>query len=85
MKVPTLETERLVLRGHRLEDFSDCVALWSDSVVTRFIGGIPSTPEDAWSRLLRYAGHWLLLGFGYRESARSVYKGQPTIIFFRSW
>jgi RimJ/RimL family protein N-acetyltransferase len=22
---------------------------------------------------------------GYRESARSVYKGQPAIIFFRSW
>lgn len=173
MKVPILETERLVLRAHRVEDFSDCVALWSDPVVTRFIGGIPSTSEDAWSRLLRYAGHWLLLGFGYwvveekvtrnvlgevgfadlkravepplgtapeagwvfassahgkgfaieavqaihiwgannfqtsnsaclihpdnesslrlaakmgyRESARSVYKGQPTIIFFRSW
>ena len=173
MTAPTLETERLVLRPHRVEDFSDCAALWSDPVVIRFIGGVPSTPEEAWNRLLRYAGHWLLLGFGYwvveekltgnflgkvgfadfkraieppleatpeagwvfassahgkgfaleavqvihvwganhfqssnsaclidpenksslrlaakmgyRESARSVYKGQPTIIFFRSW
>lgn len=65
MTPPTLETERLVLRAHRLEDFSDCTALWSDPVVTRFIGGIPQTPEEVWSRLLRYAGHWLLMGFGY--------------------
>jgi RimJ/RimL family protein N-acetyltransferase len=64
MTAPTLETERLVLRAHRIEDFSACDALWSDPVVTRFIG-VPSTPEQTWSRLLRYAGHWLLLGFGY--------------------
>ena len=33
--------------------------------VTRFIGGRPSTQEEAWGRLLRYIGHWSLLGFGY--------------------
>src|ERR1700757_1078682 len=43
--VPTLETERLVLRAHRLKDFSDLAALWSDPVVARFISGIPQTPE----------------------------------------
>src|SRR3546814_2786705 len=24
----------------------------------------PLSPEDAWNRLLRYAGHWTLLGYG---------------------
>jgi RimJ/RimL family protein N-acetyltransferase len=33
--------------------------------VALHIGGKPSTPEEVWSRLLRYAGHWALLGFGY--------------------
>jgi RimJ/RimL family protein N-acetyltransferase len=63
--VPVLETERLILRGHGLDDFEDSFALWSDPHVTRFIGGRPSTREEAWGRLLRYAGHWSLLGFGY--------------------
>jgi RimJ/RimL family protein N-acetyltransferase len=63
--IPVLETERLVLRGHRLEDFADCSILWTDPAVTRFIGGKPSTREEVWARLLRYAGLWSLLGFGY--------------------
>ena len=39
MIVPTLESERLVFRAHRTSDWDDCVRLWSDPVVTRFIGG----------------------------------------------
>lgn len=39
--------------------------MWADPVVTRHIGGRPSTREESWSRLLRYAGLWPLLGFGY--------------------
>lgn len=42
-----------------------CLALWSDPAVTRFIGGVPQTEEQAWARLLRYIGHWQALGFGY--------------------
>ncbi len=63
--VPEISTARLVLRGHRLEDYDACAAMWSDETVTRFIGGKPATLEESWSRLLRYAGHWALLGFGY--------------------
>jgi len=79
MTVPTLETERLVLRAHRLEDFPDCAALWGDPIVTQFIFGIPQRPEESWSRLLRYAGHWLLLGFGYwvvEEKATGKFLGE---------
>jgi RimJ/RimL family protein N-acetyltransferase len=63
--IPTLETGRLRLRPHRREDFSACVALWSDPPVTRYIGGKPLSREDVWARFLRYAGSWHLLGFGY--------------------
>jgi len=63
--VPVLETERLKLRGHRLDDFAQCAAMWADPVVTRYIGGKAFTEEESWTRFLRYIGHWLLLGFGY--------------------
>jgi RimJ/RimL family protein N-acetyltransferase len=79
MQAPTLETERLILRGHRVEDFPDCAKLWADPIVTRFIGGTPQTSEDAWNRLLRYAGHWSLLRFGYwvaEEKATGAFLGE---------
>ena len=63
--IPILETDRLRLRPHRLDDFPNCSALWADPVVTRFIGGKSLTEEEAWVRLLRYVGHWSLMGFGY--------------------
>jgi RimJ/RimL family protein N-acetyltransferase len=62
--IPTLSTVRLILRPHRPEDFEAAVAIWTDPDVTRFIGGRPSTREEVWGRLLRYAGHWAWLGFG---------------------
>jgi RimJ/RimL family protein N-acetyltransferase len=72
---PTLETERLVLRMHSIADFVDSVALWTDPEVTRFIGARPFTQEEIWARLVRYVGHWALLGYGYwavteRETGR---------------
>src|SRR5258708_32174244 len=65
VEAPLLETERLRLRGHRLGDFAQCAAMWADPIVTRYIGGKPLTEEESWARLLRYVGHWLVLGFGY--------------------
>ena len=62
--VPQLETDRLILRGHRLEDFSGCAAMWSDPAVTAYISGSPSTEEQSWFRLLRCRGHWSFLGYG---------------------
>jgi RimJ/RimL family protein N-acetyltransferase len=62
---PVIETARLRLRAHRLHDLDACAALWGDPEVTRFIGGRPSTRDEVWGRLLRYAGLWALLGFGY--------------------
>ena len=64
-EVPVVDTERLRLRGHRSEDFRDSVALWSNPVVTRFIGGKPLSEEEVWARVLSYVGHWAWMGFGY--------------------
>jgi RimJ/RimL family protein N-acetyltransferase len=78
-RTPTVETERLILQGHRLEDFEECLAVWSDPKVVRHISGKPTTREEMWARLLRYAGHWELLGYGFwvvREKATGRLVGE---------
>src|SRR5712664_1980914 len=77
--VPILGTERLKLRGHRVDDFIHCAAMWADPVVIRHTVGKPLTEEESWTRLLRYVGHWALLGFGYwvvEEKATGNYLGE---------
>jgi RimJ/RimL family protein N-acetyltransferase len=74
----TITTDRLIMTPHRLSDFPDLVALWSDPQVVRFLGGAPQSEEDIWARLLRYAGSWALLGFGFwavRSRDDGVYLG----------
>jgi RimJ/RimL family protein N-acetyltransferase len=79
MEIPILETERLRLRAHRVDDFTVCAAMWADIEVTRYLGGKPFSEEEAWSRFLRYPGHWALLGFGYwlvEEKATGNFVGE---------
>lgn len=65
LEIPVLETARLVLRGHKIGDFEDAAAMWADPLVTRHIGGRAFSREESWARLLRYIGHWQLLGYGF--------------------
>ncbi|MGB3502008.1 MAG: GNAT family N-acetyltransferase [Mesorhizobium sp.] len=62
--IPTIETERLILRGVEAGDFDTHAAMWADPEVTRFIGGRAFTREESWARFLRHVGMWQLLGFG---------------------
>ncbi len=64
MDIPTLETDRLILRGHTLEDYPAYAAMWADPLVTRFIGGEPMSDEEAWKKFLRSFGQWAMLGYG---------------------
>jgi RimJ/RimL family protein N-acetyltransferase len=61
---PILETERLVLRGHGLEDFDEYLEMVRDADVMRYITGTPVPREQAWARMLRYPGTWALFGYG---------------------
>src|SRR4051794_8967766 len=62
---PILETARLRLRGHGLDDFPQSATMWADPKVVRYIRPTPFTEEETWARLLRYVGHWALLGDGF--------------------
>jgi RimJ/RimL family protein N-acetyltransferase len=63
--IPVLETERLILREHRLEDFPAYMAMWADEAVVRFISGKAFTEEESWARYLRNIGQWDLVGAGF--------------------
>ena len=39
--------------------------MWADPHIVRHITGKPSTREESWARILRYAGLWPLKGYGY--------------------
>jgi RimJ/RimL family protein N-acetyltransferase len=65
LDIPTLETPRLRLRPYRLDDFENYAVMWQDPRVVRFIGGIPFTREQSWTRFLRQIGLWHHLGFGF--------------------
>jgi len=77
--VSVLQTDRLVLRVHRLEDFAPFAAMWADPDVTRHIAdGAPRSEEASWASFLSMAGHWRLLGFGnwaIEEKAGGRYLG----------
>ena len=84
--VPTLTSERLILRGHRREDLSEATAMWADANVTRHIGGRPFSEEEVWGKLLRHVGHWAVTGFGYwvvRERDTGVFVGEAGFADFR--
>lgn len=45
--IPAIETERLILRPHRIEDFDAYAAFWADPEVIRFITGFPQRGKTA--------------------------------------
>ena len=80
-----IETDRLLLRPYNTGDFDDYLNMVSDPSVVRFLGGQPIAAEDAWNRILRYAGHWALLDFGMFavfERATGLFIGETGLADF---
>ena len=64
VEAPRLETERLVLRHYRKEDFPAQFAIVTDPEVMRHFSGPPMGREEGWRRFAASVGSWPLLGFG---------------------
>jgi RimJ/RimL family protein N-acetyltransferase len=59
---PTLETQRLTLRGFRPGDVETFAGFYA-SEASRFVGG-PEDRVSTWRRIASYAGCWSLRGYG---------------------
>lgn len=73
-----ITTDRLIMAPHNRGDFADLAAMWADPQVVRFLGGSLCSEEESWARLLRYAGCWALMGFGFwavRNRETNAYLG----------
>ncbi|MDU8912940.1 GNAT family N-acetyltransferase [Aestuariicoccus sp. MJ-SS9] len=71
--IPQIATERLVLRGYRLEDF-DAFAAFYATARSAFAGG-PRDLREAWRHFAADLGHWAMMGFGWwmvTENGRPV-------------
>ena len=62
MLIPTLTTERLILRAPEACDIAPFAAFYA-SERSHFVGG-PLTAEGSWRMLAMEIGHWTLKGFG---------------------
>ncbi|MGR3795994.1 GNAT family N-acetyltransferase [Vannielia sp. SX4] len=61
-EIPTLETERLILRAPDMGDFEPFAAFYA-SDRAKYVGG-PLNREGSWRMLAMEIGHWTLAGFG---------------------
>ena len=61
--IPTLETERLILRAPAEKDF-EAEAAFYESDASQFVGG-PMRPDQTWRALSCVIGHWALRGYGF--------------------
>lgn len=61
---PTLETERMILRGPEAADAELIVAFYADPIRSHGFGGV--LPRDeAWRWFASTIGHWHLRGYGF--------------------
>lgn len=59
-----IESERLILRTFRHEDWNDLFLYYSDEDTTRYTIGRTLNEAETWRTMAGMVGHWTLRGFG---------------------
>ena len=83
-----LETERLLLRMWREDDFEAYAEMCADPEVMRFLGGKPLSRLDAWRNMAMMVGHWHLRGYGHwvvEEKASGKFIGRIGFLNGEGW
>jgi RimJ/RimL family protein N-acetyltransferase len=78
MRDLAIETERLVLRPPRLEDFERWADAMADEETARYVGGVQPKPM-VWRSMMTVAGAWQLTGvsmFSVIERASGLWIGR---------
>ena len=89
LAVPTLETERLILRPFGEPDVEPMFEMLQDPDVVQFVGDrhIP-TRQETWRMVAGWLGHWTLRGYGQwaiEERASGQLAGRTGIINPADW
>jgi RimJ/RimL family protein N-acetyltransferase len=64
MKIPTIETQRLILRGWKADDHEAFTANWKRPDWNEHIGGFRDR-DQVWNLMSEANGSWSLQGFGF--------------------
>lgn len=84
--IPVLQTERLLLRAPRTQDFEPFAAYFA-SERSRFTGG-PQDRNLAWRAFCHLTGHWVHRGYGFfvlEEKATGTALGTAGPFFPEGW
>ena len=85
LPIPTLTTERLILREPREADFPAMLA-FNDSPRSGFVGG-NAPRQQIWRGLLANIGHWALRGHGFYsvDTKAGDFIGRIGVIYHDGW
>lgn len=84
--IPTLETERLILRAPREADF-EAEAAFYETDASRFVGG-PKPPHQTWRNQAMMVGHWAFRGYGFwalEDKDTGGYMGRVGLWYPHGW
>ena len=84
--IPSLETDRLILRDTREADIAAEVDFYA-SDAARFVGG-PKKPHETWRMMAMMLGHWALRGYGFwalEEKTTGAYMGRVGLWYPQGW
>ncbi|MHC9510417.1 GNAT family N-acetyltransferase [Kangiella sp. M94] len=89
IKLPVLETERLILRHYKNADLPTYYEMMADPDITRYLfSGKPMSEHDAWRSMATMAGHWMLNGYGQwalEEKSSGQFVGRAGLIKPEGW
>lgn len=88
--IPTLETDRLILRPFSDSDLDAYAAMMGNADVSQFasLGGAPMDRMDAWRSMAMHLGHWQLRGFGQwaaEEKDSGAFVGRIGTYYPETW
>jgi len=86
MDIPTLTTNRLVLRGFRAGDWHAYAAMNADPAVRTWLGGALLSGEQAWAQMEAFLGQWALRGYGiFAVDFEGTFAGRVGLLHFADW
>jgi RimJ/RimL family protein N-acetyltransferase len=86
ISIPTLRTQRLVLRGFRAGDWDAYAAMEARPEVRRYRGGNILDRQQAWTSMQLLLGQWALRGYGvFAVQAGDAFAGFAGILQPADW